>query len=344
MKERFAFALMGVACTVASAQSSTTLFGIVDVAVQHIRNGDQSINGLGSNGLATSRLGVRGYEDLGDGFKAGFWLEAGFSPDTGSQSDANRFWNRRSTVSLIDPRWGEIRLGRDKTPTYLAWGDFDPYNTNGVGSADKFLNKLGATIDTLTRADNLAAYNTPQLGGFWGTIAVAAGEGGSGKKYVGGSIGYARESYRLTASAAQTTVGADRNGNDKYDFYLLGGAYKFSFAEFLGSWTEMKFGGVKLNVMNIGALIPVGQRGTVRVGYARADSKGRTAAGIDTSSDDAHQVAVGYIYELSKRTALYGTAARVTNNGRAAYIVASSPAAQTGRDSTGYELGLRHSF
>jgi len=345
MKRTLAFALLGAALTSASAQSSTTLFGIVDVAAQHIKNGDQSINALGSNGLATSRIGFKGYEDLGDGFKAGFWLESGLNPDNGTQSDSTRFWNRRTTVSLIEPHWGEIRLGRDHTPTYNAYAEFEPFNTNGVASADKFLNKLGTTIDTLNRADNLVAYFTPPgLGGFWATVAAAAGEGTSGKKYVGGSIGYATHTYRLTASAGQATVNADGRGNDKYDSYVLGGSYKFDFAEFLGYWSESKYGDLKLGVINVGALIPVSHRGRVRVGYVHADASGRTAAGIDTSHDDAHQFALGYVYDLSKRTALYATAARVTNDGRAAYIVASPPAAQPGATSTGYEFGLRHSF
>lgn len=344
MKKQIAFALMGATCAVASAQSSVDVFGVVDLAARHVKNGDESTNTLASNGINASRLGFKGFEDLGDGFKAGFWLEAGVSPNSGAQTDPNRFWNRRSTVSLLDPRWGEVRMGRDYAPSYNAYDDFDVFGSSGVATSDKFQNKLGTSIDTLMRADNLVAYFTPSsLGGFFATLAVASSNGESGKKYEGGRIGYAAQSFRLQAAAAQTTVTPDASGEDKYKFYVLGGAYDFHAAEVMGYWTQSKFGDQKLNVFNVGANIPLG-RGKVRVSYVRADASGRTPAGIDTSGDDAHQLAIGYVYELSKRTALYGTAARVTNKGRAAYLTATLPNTQSGQDSTGFEAGIRHSF
>jgi len=344
MKRNLACGLIGLACTVASAQSSVTLFGVVDAAVQHVKNGDESIDALASNGLTTSRIGLKGVEDLGDGFKAGFWLESGLNPDNGTQSDSKRFWNRRSTVSLMDRKWGEVRLGRDLTPTYTAAFEFDPFTGNGVGNGDKFQNGLGTTVDTLFWADNLAAYYTPAgLGGFYGTLAAAAGEGTSGKKYVGGRIGYDGTQYRLTAAYSQTTVTANASGDDKYKYGVISGSYDFRVVQVLGYLSQSKFGDLKLNVFNLGAWIPFG-RGKFRVGYARADASGRTDSGIDTSNNDAHQVAFGYVYDFSKRTALYGTAARVTNKGRAAYLTASTPTLHLGADSTGYEMGIRHSF
>ena len=93
MKHIAAFALLAVAAASASAQSTVTLFGIVDFAARHVKNGDDSLRSLTGNGLNSSRLGFRGVEDLGGGLKAGFWLEHGFNPDSGTQSDAARFWN-----------------------------------------------------------------------------------------------------------------------------------------------------------------------------------------------------------------------------------------------------------
>src|SRR5262245_30639012 len=95
------FALLAASSAVASAQS-VTLFGIVDLAWRHADNGKGSVTSLSPNGLNTSRFGVRGIEDLGGGLSAGFWLESGINPDTGTSSDLTRFWDRRATVSLID--------------------------------------------------------------------------------------------------------------------------------------------------------------------------------------------------------------------------------------------------
>ena len=67
----------------AAAQSSVTIFGIVDVSLTHGSGSVASRTQLSAGNLAGSRLGFRGTEDLGDGLKANFWLEAGLTPDDG---------------------------------------------------------------------------------------------------------------------------------------------------------------------------------------------------------------------------------------------------------------------
>src|SRR5262245_26651230 len=84
-------ALLSALSAAAHAQSSVTVFGVVDVGVRHVKNGDQSVNSVSTGGVNTSRIGFRGVEDLGDGLGAGFWLESGFRPDTGSNVDNTRF-------------------------------------------------------------------------------------------------------------------------------------------------------------------------------------------------------------------------------------------------------------
>jgi predicted porin len=111
--------------------------------------------------------------------------------------------------------------------------------------------------------------------------------------------------------------------------------------------SQYKFGDGKLSVAHLGALIPVGA-GQIRVSYMRADASGRTVTGTSIDADDAAQIALGYVYNLSKRTALYGTAARVDNKGRAAYALQATPALPSpnvqSKDSRGFELGVRHTF
>ena len=176
MKKFATLAVLAAASAGAYAQSSVTLFGIVDEAARYVKNGDLKVKSLASGGINTSRLGVRGVEDLGDGLKAGFWLETGLNADSGTTSDSTRFWNRRSTVSLMG-NFGEVRLGRDFTPTYLGYSDYDVFGDNGVAASGKFDAPLGVLRDgstTLgtgqgTRADNQITYLTPgNLGGFYG--------------------------------------------------------------------------------------------------------------------------------------------------------------------------------
>ena len=347
MKKLVTLAVLATIAASASAQSTVTLFGVLDVAARSVKNGDTSQKSLSSGGINSSRLGVRGSEDLGGGLSANFWLEHGFNADSGSLSDSTRFWNRRSTVGLAGG-FGELRLGRDFTPSYTGFSEFDVFGDNGVAAGGKFLDKLGTTVDTNTRADNLVSYFLPRnLGGFYGQVAVATGEGTSGKKYTGGRVGYKTTALNLSLALGQTEVTAlaGAAGEDKYKTMVLGASYDLGVVQLSGYYDQKKYADLKLATYNIGASVPLGL-GALRVGYTAANASG-ALNGASIASNDAKQFAVGYVYNLSKRTAVYGTVARVSNDNAAAYLVGSSPALaspNTGKDSTGYELGLRHAF
>ncbi len=326
----------------AYAQSSVTLFGVIDEAARYVKNGDLKIKSLASGGINTSRLGVRGTEDLGDGLKAGFWLETGLNADSGTQSDATRFWNRRSTVSLMG-NFGEVRLGRDFTPTYTGYSDYDPFGDNGVAASSKFDSSLGTARDTGTRADNQIMYLLPSnIGGVYGRAAVASGEGTAGKKYYGGRIGYAAGPVDVSVSYGQTTV-APLLGEDKFKTADVGASYDFGVVKAMGYYTQSKFADQKIATYSIGVIAPFGQS-QVKAAYTHANASGTNAAGVNVDANDANQFAVGYIYNLSKRTAVYGTAAYVKNKGVATFAVASAPTLVAGEKSTGLEVGLRHAF
>jgi predicted porin len=342
MKKLAILAALAAVSAAASAQSNVTLFGVLDEAARYVKNGDLKMKSLVSGGINTSRLGVRGTEDLGDGLKAGFWLETGLNPDSGTQSDGTRFWNRRSTVSLIG-NFGEVRLGRDYTPTYTGYSDYDPFGDNGVAASGKFDSSLGTARDTGTRADNQIAYFTPgNLGGFYGRASVASGEGTAGKKYIGGRAGYAAGPLDVSASYGQTTV-APVLGEDKFKTADIGASYDFGVVKATGYYTQSKFVDQKIATYSIGAIVPIGV-GQLKAAYTHANASGTNAAGVNVDANDANQFAVGYVYNLSKRTAVYTTAAYVKNKGSATFAVASAPTLVAGGKSTGLEAGLRHSF
>jgi predicted porin len=347
MKTSFKFAalaLLASAAAAASAQSSVTLFGIVDIAARNVKNGDTSVKSLSSGGINTSRLGVRGNEDLGGGLIAGFWLEMGFNADTGTQSDAARYFNRRSTASLLGS-FGEVRLGRDFSPSYTGLSDFDTFGDNGVAASSKFFQKFGTTVDTNTRSDNLVSYMLPSnLGGFYGQLSVAPGEATSGKKYLGGRAGYAAGPVNLSLAYARTDVSAlAGTSDDKYKVLTLGASYDLGVAKLTGYYSENKYASLKTATYSLGTIVPVTPLASLKLAYTHVNATG-ALNGASIDKNDANQLAVGGIYTLSKRTAVYATYARVNNKGAAAYVVDSAPAAVAGRNSTGYELGLRHAF
>jgi predicted porin len=351
MKKFATLAVLAAISGGAYAQSSVTLFGVIDEAARYVKNGDLKIKSLASGGINTSRLGVRGVEDLGDGLKAGFWLETGLNADSGTQSDSTRFWNRRSTVSLIG-KFGEVRLGRDFTPTYTGYSDFDPFGDNGVAASSKFESALGVSRDGNTsttstgqgtRSDNQIAYFLPgNIGGVYGRFSVAAGEGTAGKKYYGGRVGYGAGPLDVSVSYGQYEV-APLAGEDKFKTANVGASYDFGIVKAMGYYTQSKFAAQKIASYSVGAVVPVGV-GQIKAAYTHANASGTNAAGVNVDGNDANQFALGYIYNLSKRTAVYGTGAYVKNKGNATFAVASAPAMVAGEKSTGLEVGLRHSF
>ncbi|CAM5782854.1 porin [Rhizobacter fulvus] len=340
------FAVLAVFAAIsggAYAQSSVTLFGIIDEAARYTKNGDLKLKSLVSGGINTSRIGLRGVEDLGDGLKAGFWIESGLNADSGTAGDsAGRFWNRRSTVSLMG-NFGEIRLGRDFTPTYTGYSDYDAFGDNGVAASGKFDSSLGTARDTGTRADNQIMYLLPSnIGGVYGRFAVAAGEGTAGKKYFGGRVGYAAGPLDVSVAYGQTTV-APLFGEDKFKVADVGASYDLGVVKLMGYYTQNKFANQKLATYSLGAIAPIGL-GQLKASFTHANASGTTALGTNVDANDANQFAVGYIYNLSKRTAVYGTAAYVKNKGAATFNVNSALALAGGQKSTGAEVGVRHSF
>jgi len=340
MKKLATWAVMAAAAASASAQSSVTLFGVVDVGARYTDNGGQSVSSLSTNGLSSSRWGLRGSEDLGDGLRAAFWLEAGIRPDTGTPADTTRTFDRRSTASLS---WGfgELRLGRDKVPTYTAVEDFDAFGDNGVAAIGHFFEKLGTNVDTQKRADNMISYFLPGgFGGLYGNASVAAGEGTAGKKYVGGRIGYRDGPFDVTVAYSETQVTplAGFGGDDKYNVLAVGGKWDFGFASVLGQYVENKYASRQADIYNVGVIVPFGVS-FVRASYSAIDGKG---PGFDPNN--AKQYSLGYVYNLSKRTGLYATFAMIDNDGAARYVVDGNPPLPAGKKSTGYEAGIRHIF
>ncbi|MBC7484988.1 MAG: porin [Rhizobacter sp.] len=344
-------AAMASTAGLAGAQS-VTVFGVLDVNLRTVKNGSaESLRSESSDGLSTSRLGFRGLEDLGDGLMAGFWLESSVVPDTGS-SNVSRFWDRRATVSIIDPTFGEVRLGRDSVPTYAAIGTYDAFGTNGLGevigngTGTGIIGALGSGANTLKRADNQVSYFLPAtLGGAYGQFAVAAGEGPAGNKQIAGRVGYAAGPLNVSVAYAETTVAA----GDKFKQVVLGGSYDFGVARVLAQFVQAKFastagGPRKQNVYEVGAVVPLG-RGEFHVGYISANMSGGAALSGFGNDDDASQFAMSYLYNFSKRTALYATGARLSNKGASKLILATGASGmKPGETSTGFEAGIRHSF
>ena len=358
-----ALAALGVFAGAAAAQSSVTMFGIIDVNVSTISN-DERTYSVGTDGMIGSRLGFRGVEDLGGGLKASFWLEMGIAPDTGGNApiwgnstanNANRlFFNRRSTVSLSN-QWGEVRLGRDYTPTFYSWNIFDPFATVGVGAStnlalggDLQRGLAGTTYGTLVRANNMVSYFLPGGGfgpGLYGQVSVAAGENSPGNKYWGGRIGYAAGPFDVALAYGKTEDLLPGSDID-LDAWNIGGSWNFGFMKLSGFFSDMSAEG-SIGAINgkagrqnwyVAVVAPFGQW-NVKASYGGTNGKDLL------DNDDASQWALGVDYNLSKRTAIYATWGAINNDGQSRFIVYSQSSGLTpGHNSTGGQIGVRHFF
>ena len=337
----------------AMAQSSVTLFGVADIGVGYVKNsGGDSNYGLTNGGLATSRLGFRGVEDLGGGLKAGFWLEGGLTLDDGTSSGFN--FKRRSTISLMG-NFGEVRLGRDLTAGYKTALNYDLFGQVGMGQFLGWNNTLyGTTGDADgVRASNLIGYHTNNIAGFKGGVQYGFGESSVNNKtnrYVGAYLGFDNGPLSVTVAGDKNNFGFNVGGvppvalsTDRTQL-SLGASYDLGMLKVNGliQRVEYEFAGVtnkaKVDNWMLGVSAPVGP-GTIKAQYASYDVK--------NSSDDAQQLSVGYQYDLSKRTAVYTTVAYLKNKNNAAVALGGSGlslAADAGKNQTGFQVGVRHAF
>jgi predicted porin len=342
----------------ASAQSSVTLFGIVDATIAYGKadgNGGSKLWRLTNSGYNSSRLGFRGTEDLGGGMSASFWLEAGLSNDDGQGAATNSnnqatgagaavngrqglTFNRRSTVSLAGT-WGEVRLGRDYSPQFWNLTVFDPFGTNGVGTTQTLNSSI--TGVTAVRASNTIGYFLPgNLGGFYGQLQYYMGENqrnnapteddGTGG---GLRLGWANGPVNVAIALSQTDYATGRVRQNN-----IGGQWDFGMAKLMGHYVWDENGNVDAKGWLIGALFPIGA-GEIRAAY----STYKVDLGSDPRTD---KFALGYVHNLSKRTAVYTTIAFAKNKGGAAQAL-NGAAFGTGvvnDNSSGFDLGVRHTF
>lgn len=358
-KTAITFLALGALAGTASAQSSVTLFGVMDLAIRSTSNeGVGSQASVISGGNTTSRFGFRGTEDLGGGLSAGFWLESLVAGDTGvggSAVPAGQLFDRRATVSLVSKSVGELRVGRDFVPTYTNWGRFDPFSYVGVGSASNLVvatqvgpirSAFSTSPNTLVRSSNAVQYLLPtNAWGLEGGVMFAPDEGGSAAngqhKHLGARLGYAAGPLQVSAAFGSTknnlTVG------ERFNDSAVGAAYNFGVVKLSAGVRQFKFLSAKQTNVLLGAAVPLGA-GQLNLSWNRANLAGAVGA-TRIDANDANQFAVGYVHSLSKRTALYTNFATLSNKGGATFTVPGGPAGMAGGGtSRGMEMGLRHNF
>lgn len=333
-----------------AAAADVQLYGVVDEGLIYTNKkvtDTQSVDKLElkSGRNLGSRWGLKGSEDLGNGYKVGFKLESGFEADSGTLQE-NRIFRREAGLTLYGP-FGSLGLGHfggiaSSAGTYDLLGyveSFDGGDNNVWGFASS------------SRYDNVVAYQTPRFAGLQLTAqysfktdsaAKSDADGFSGdegtsdaKRYASIGVsgdygaaqfaaGYELTKYGVNTAAGSTTIGnrevADKDGS----LFFVGGNYNFEvvrvyaeaqyFEGLAGINNDYKFAnqgkvasdGLKGFGLHLGAKAPIAA-GTLTAGLYYVDAKEDLTTDADQDFN-YYGVSARYVYPLSKRTSVYGGA------------------------------------
>lgn len=344
-KKLIAVAVLG-ACVAGSAfAANVDVYGRIDTGLSYVHYDETGLSdavdtlSLDSGLSSGSRWGLKGSEDLGNGYQVGFVLESGFDADTGAMSKDGLF-NREATLRVSGP-FGSIyagrmgRIGSDAGSVGFYAGSVSPFGS-GWG---KMAGHFAVTANYDSRYNNALAYVSPKVGPVTVYAQYTMGnatenESGDDRLF---SLGAKADfgalqvlglvEYLNKKSVAGTTVYDDSQYDDSYTINL-GGSYDFSVAKVFLAGQYFKaapnYAGMKANYaelvrgkewyysfdgfgVNVGATAPIGAgQFLVSAGYGKGDLNIVTKDA--KMSADAYIIQVGYTYPFSKRTNLYAGA------------------------------------
>jgi predicted porin len=361
----------------AHAQSSVTLYGILDTGIELVTHAgptdDKVIRMPGITGSVPSRWGLRGTEDLGGGYAAIFTLENGFNTRSGDVNQGGRLFGRQAWVG-VSSRYGALTFGRQYTMSYWAIVDADqlgPDIYGGVGSIDAYIPNA--------RSDNTVAYKGTfsgvTVGGTYSFGRDSAGTGNSpGQGTCAGSIPgnsnacrqwsallrYDASAFGIAASYDEQRGGPGAaanifngiapipltNSGDKDARTQLNGYFKVGQLKVGGGWLGRRvetvsptLADVRTNIFYLTGTYYVTPAVVVDGGVYRT---------IDKDQDTRATItALRGTYLLSKRTGVYLQSGYVFNSAKARYTLSQGGPGTTpnaGVGQLGVMAGIRHSF
>ena len=258
-KTLLAVALLAGFASAAQAADSVTLYGLIDAGIGYEKvkfNGNsQSRVGAVQGVSSGSRFGLRGSEDLGDGLRAVFNLEAGFGPLNGNSLQSGRLWGRQATVGLDSDSWGRLEFGRQTNLASKYFGSIDPfsisYNTANMGTVFSSANTM--------RLDNMVLYQTPSFGGFKAGLGYSFSaddtvsdekqrgfETNNNNRVLTAGVQYVNGPLNLAAAYDRFNPSKDVKGGSQEDTtiqsYILGGTYDFEVVKIAAAFGQTRNG------------------------------------------------------------------------------------------------------
>ncbi|TDP88310.1 putative porin [Aquabacterium commune] len=366
------------ASSAAFAQSSVTLYGLVDASVESVKGNTAgkgtTFNRVSSGNLVTSRLGFKGVEDLGGGLKAKFQLEAAVSADTGASASGGRFFDRAAWVGLASAEAGELRIGRqdsligaqivDAIGAYaydasvvavtLGGSTFRRIDNALTYIAPTFVPGLTVSAQYSTAMDSNTANNAETQSVTPGSV-IGRGFGFSAN-FVQGPLSAGASYIQVNSANKAATTGEQENvGLFIYGAYDLGVAKLTAYYNDDSNDGNRRFDGRRLYGIN--AAVPVATGLTVSGGYGYARNVGTTVSttgfaanaltgvtGKNAKNDNAGIITLKAQYDLSKRTAAYALFTQVQNSDKANLALVNATTQTADKSSRGLAVGIRHAF
>jgi predicted porin len=372
-KSLLALAVLGAFAGAASAQSSVTVYGVVDLGVAKGNGGTSQNNGSPGSLNATfnpgakayqvrqsrgSRLGFRGNEDLGGGLSAQFLIEHRFTPDNGAA--AATFWDGGSYVQLTHAAAGSVYLGRWYTPIFWVNLKTDPFGYDGVGQAGVkglagYYTGGQVTGGSGVRTSNTVGYKTPTWGGFTVNLATGLGEGAAGvgrtdginAEFTSGPIyvgaGYEKVNGGAPSANVTAPTGAIVNG-DGASVFNVGAAYNFGFIRPIAYFAQSKngLGNSKTNTYwHLGLTAPVGP-GVIKALYSQLDPE--VTSGVLLSASATVPPFSGAQTANLKQTKIAVGYDYFLSKRTRVYADYSTGKEDTKTNNNAYNIGIRHDF
>lgn len=358
MKNRIAIAMLALSGAVQAQTQNVTVYGLVDTGIEYLNQAGANKQSLvrmpDLTATAPSRFGLRGTEDLGGGLKASFVLESGIAIDSGGLNYGGRLFGRQANVSLSNATW-TLTLGRQYDMTFFAMSESDIMGPNiyAVSDLDSYLpnTRTDNAVGLMGRAGLLSFGATYSLGrdgagptgpqatncrGELANDSQACRQWTVMAKYVGDTIGVSTSFDRMNGGPAALFGLTQSSYNDERS--TLNGYLKAN---------TIKLGAGILHRKNTSAASFSSNLAYVGVNYpsgAWSFDGQISRLNIIGRDNDATLLALRATYALSRRTATYVTAGRITNGGTSALAVSPGVSNTAGMAQAGVMLGLRHTF
>ena len=352
-------------CLAARADdSAVTIYGVADAFIQ-VLDGSSRMSRVQSGGLVGSRLGLRGHEDLGSGLKAFFMLESGLNVDEGVINQSGTFFGRQAQLGLSG-EFGTISLGRQYGSLYYATTDLSIFTNASAGPSTVLIGGFGGGYEPVRgasgaavppasgatgngsplRVNNSVRYESPSYQGIKAILLYGAGEQAGLTKQsriVDFGLRYTRDGFDLIASLVsdRTVAGGVLNATNAQT-RTLAAAYSFDAVRVVAGYVDFKdkrTAGQDGRGAWLGAEYRMGRQ-LLKVQYVL--NKPRYGEDNKTQA-----LGAGWVYDLSRRSALYSSLTRFKNDDRAGRFNGAIPdglAADGDRSITEFALGIRHNF